>query len=352
MSYDPFSSLKGLSADLGGGEPPVELPTTIAISEIRPDPNQPRKIFHEELIDGLASSIEQRGLIQPIIVRHDPQGSGYLIIAGERRYRACVKLAKTEIPAIVRDDVDETAIRYMQVVENLQRADLGEEVIAKFVCDRVSLGESQKTVADGLGLNPARVSEYLQWNDFPEEIRRAVIDGKLSSIQNASLLYRTWTPESQDECLALLGEESIRRADIYALRDRIALAQEETAEESSEDVPVSDDVEEAPEEDSQYQENGESETTEPRSRVSSAVEDSLDEEEIELDEDLEEPELDAVHERDHDLRVSVFCSYRGEEVVVRYDLSAKDGYFWVRTLDGESVEAQATELLLKRIENV
>ena len=95
---------------------------TLPLREIEPDPAQPRKTFDEETLAELAASISEHGLLQPIAVR--PHGvDRYLIVAGERRWRACRMAGLTEAPVIVKDVTDEQAME-LALVENLQREDL------------------------------------------------------------------------------------------------------------------------------------------------------------------------------------------------------------------------------------
>lgn len=98
---------------------------TIPIEFIKPGPWQPRKIFDLSEIESLAKSIKKQGVIQPIIVKQlDQNGKEYLLIAGERRWRAC-QLAKVhEIPSIVRDDITDEKIAELSLVENIQRSNL------------------------------------------------------------------------------------------------------------------------------------------------------------------------------------------------------------------------------------
>ena len=101
---------------------PDEQVVELEISEIRPNPYQPRKTFNEEALEELAKSIKKSGVFQPIIVRKSSV-KGYEIIAGERRYRASKLAKKTEIPAIIRE-FNEEQMMEVAVLENLQREDL------------------------------------------------------------------------------------------------------------------------------------------------------------------------------------------------------------------------------------
>ena len=376
MEFNPFESLAGVSLDLGGGASDAAqtvTPQKISLSKIKPDPLQPRKIFVQEEIDGLAASISSLGLIQPLIIRTDPNDeNGFLIIAGERRFRACTQLNLSEVPAIVRDDVDEKTIRYMQIIENLQREDLTEDVIAQFVCDRCAANDRQVDIAESLGISQARVSEYAQWLDIPEDIKEAVKIGKIKSIHIAVLMYRLWKNGQAEDCKKLLSQDVVRRSDIYAL-------QHQDQDEQQEEVSSDDDSSTGEEHESSetfnldnvdsYDTNEEDEEEGQSSQIkpsSSTWSDSDDEsfndddgsDETETDED-EQPYQDEGEDEDEgegeippELKVSILCEYAGESVIVRYDLASKPGHFWVETQEGESIEAEAKDLLLRSIANV
>ncbi|OAO03115.1 hypothetical protein A8B75_00965 [Sphingomonadales bacterium EhC05] len=142
----------------------------IALTDIRPDPDQPRKTFDESTLKDLASSIEQHGLVQPIIVRVDPDKSGkFLITAGERRFRAVQMLEQTTIAAIVRNDDNASVVA---IIENLQRVDLSPieeaEAISRLIDDQ---GLNQTTAAKLLGKNRLTINQLLKVRQLPAAIR-------------------------------------------------------------------------------------------------------------------------------------------------------------------------------------
>ena len=94
--------------------------STLRISDVEPDKNQPSKTFDKEALEQLAMSISEHGVIQPIIVRSLP-GGGYQIIAGERRWRAAKMAGLSEVPVVVRDDITEEQAMQITLIENLQR---------------------------------------------------------------------------------------------------------------------------------------------------------------------------------------------------------------------------------------
>jgi ParB family chromosome partitioning protein len=178
---------RGLSALLGEQvrEEPVG-PTgerspgvrTVAISEIEPHPEQPRRHFDDDALDELARSIEARGLIQPIVVR--PWQGGYQIVAGERRWRAAQRAHLHQVPVIVRD-FDEAETLELALVENIQREDLNaiEEAEAyRKLIDR--FGHSQEELGRIVHKSRSHIANLLRLLDLPQLVRTMLADGKLS----------------------------------------------------------------------------------------------------------------------------------------------------------------------------
>lgn len=127
----------------------------LTLSRIKPNPNQPRKHFDPEAMEELAASIRERGIMQPLVVR--PTAEGYVIVMGERRYRAAILAGLDEVPVIVRDTTDEQA--YLDaLIENLQRANLTDEEEAEAYRGLLAQGYSARRIADRLGITPSRVS--------------------------------------------------------------------------------------------------------------------------------------------------------------------------------------------------
>lgn len=145
----------------------------IALSDIHPNPDQPRKFFDEADIQGLASSIEAHGLKQPILIRRRPEG-GYMLVAGERRYRAHKLLGRTTILSIVtsdREDVEVTAL-----VENLQRVDLtpveAGRALLRLQQRAADAGErlTQDSLAKYIGKSQSEVTRLLNITKLPEPV--------------------------------------------------------------------------------------------------------------------------------------------------------------------------------------
>lgn len=166
---------------------------TLPLSSVEPDPEQPRKTFDDGELDELANSICRYGLLQPIVVREkEGEPNRYIIVAGERRWRACRKLEKPTVQALLLRTVPEGGLGYLQMIENLQRSDLTVEEVAVFISRMIAEGASQQEVADRLGLRRDRVSLYALWERFPDCVREAVREGRVAAIRAACDLRLLW----------------------------------------------------------------------------------------------------------------------------------------------------------------
>ena len=153
---------------------------TLRMSEIEPNKSQPRTVFDEENIRGLADSIKEHGLIQPIVVRPLPNGLTYQIIAGERRWRACKLLKMEEVPVIIRE-TDELEAAELAIVENVQRADLNpvEEAMAyRTLMDKY--GMTQERLAEVMGKSRSYIANLTRLLTLPEEALNALGEGEIS----------------------------------------------------------------------------------------------------------------------------------------------------------------------------
>ena len=149
------------------------------IDIVIPNPEQPRKNFDEEQLNNLANSIKNVGLIQPITVVK--KGSKYIIIAGERRYRASIIAGMKKIPVIVKD-YTERECKEIALIENLQRSDLNpiEEAVAfSNLINEYNL--SQEELANTLSKSRSAIANSLRILTLPPEVKQIVIDGKLSA---------------------------------------------------------------------------------------------------------------------------------------------------------------------------
>ena len=170
--------LDSLFAESAGNT--VSAPTSLRLSDIEPDKEQPRKTFEDEALSELAASISQHGVLQPLVVRPNPLG-GYRIIAGERRWRASRIAGLTEVPAIIKDVTDDEAME-IALIENLQREDLDpiEEAFGyRQLIDRC--GYTQEQAADRLGKSRTGVTNSLRLLQLEPTVRELVHRGALST---------------------------------------------------------------------------------------------------------------------------------------------------------------------------
>ena len=173
----------------------------LEMNNIRPNPNQPRKDFDDGELLLLAEDMKRNGLIQPIVVRPDTENPGkYIIVTGERRYRAAQLNGDERIKAVVNEDWKDEQIGYVQMSENLQRSDLKFWELADFIIAHADAGEKQNEIAKKLGISKSRVSQYMKWKEIPDFIKEN--RKKLKAIDTALELARM----SEDEARKLLDE--------------------------------------------------------------------------------------------------------------------------------------------------
>ena len=150
----------------------------IEISRIRRNPNQPRIQFDEVALEELAESIRERGVLQPILLRSD--GADFMIIAGERRWRAAQRAHLHAIPAIVRD-VDESTIAELALIENIQREDLNPLEEAEGYRQLIKQhGHTQDGVSKIVHKSRSHVANLLRLLDLPEFVRQSLLKGDIS----------------------------------------------------------------------------------------------------------------------------------------------------------------------------
>ena len=213
---------KGLSALFGenikvSSKPMAEM-VEIALTDIVPNPTQPRTEFDEEALEELADSIRQLGLIQPITVKRD--GDKYIIISGERRWRASEKAGLESVPAYIRE-VDDTTLHAMALVENIQREDLNAIEISLGMQRLVEeCGLTQEALAERLGKKRSTVANYLRLLNLPEEIQFA-IKGGLISMGHAKAIASV---ESKSKQLSLLKRCIKSSLSVRQLEELVRLA--------------------------------------------------------------------------------------------------------------------------------
>ena len=183
-------SMKRLGRGLGSliQDTEVEKPTNeLSLSEIRPNPFQPRRVFDPVGLEELRDSIRNHGLLQPVVVRKAE--NGYQPISGERRWRASRLAGLPTIAAIVRKEVSDNDMLELALVENVQRRDLNAIERARAFKDMmVQLETTQQDVADKVGLKRSTVANLMRLLELPEGIQEMISDERLSMGHGRALL--------------------------------------------------------------------------------------------------------------------------------------------------------------------
>jgi ParB family chromosome partitioning protein len=208
---------RGMAALLSNAAPPPSSQAAAAsgrtllslpIEAVQRNPAQPRKRFEEAKLEELAASIREHGIVEPILVRRE--GSGYRILAGERRWRAAQRAGLKEVPAILRDATEREAFE-LALVENLQREDLNPieeaEAFEVLVDDH---GLTQEAIAQRVGKERSTVANALRLLRLPTDVRDLVKDGELDMGHARALL-------------GLEGEEAIRKAAQRVVREKLSV---------------------------------------------------------------------------------------------------------------------------------
>lgn len=194
--------------------------TTLRLSEIEPNKNQPRKSFDSDALKQLADSIVEHGVIQPLLVRSLPSGN-YVIIAGERRWRAAKMAGLSEIPVVIRDDISDEQAAQIAMIENLQRENLNpiEEALGyKEILNKHGL--TQEKLARALGKARSSIANSLGLLAMPNGVQELLRQGLLSAGHCKAL------KKVKDEALmielahkAANGELSVRQVEQIAKRE-------------------------------------------------------------------------------------------------------------------------------------
>jgi ParB family chromosome partitioning protein len=204
---------KGLSALLPSRAIPVTQPsaplevqptTTLPLSSIEPNPVQPRRRFHVQHLEELATSIRANGILQPLIVRK--HGNTHQLVAGERRLRAAQLAGLTEVPVVVQDIADERMLT-LALIENIQREDLNPlELAAAY--DRLirEMGLSHEEIARQTGKDRATISNTLRILKLPFDVQQLLVEQRLS-MGHAKAILGLADPETQ----LRLAEEAVAK---------------------------------------------------------------------------------------------------------------------------------------------
>lgn len=200
----------------------------IPLARISPDPGQPRKVFDEDALAQLAESMRSRGLLQPIAVRPAFGGTGgeYLLIAGERRWRAAGILDWRSIPAIVRRDVDVEDATKLQLLENIVRQDLDPVEEANALKKMLDEGYTLKELGESLGMAPSQISWRVQMLGARKDVLDLVSAGQIKpavahAISKLSL-------NGQARVLRIVTGERLSYTEVVSLCDRVLAEENQT----------------------------------------------------------------------------------------------------------------------------
>ncbi len=213
-----------------GGETGV---MRVAIDKIRPNHLQPRRHFAPEALSELAASIKAHGLAQPIVVSFDSVSKTYELIAGERRWRASQLAGMREVDVVVRTPRDDRHRLALTLIENLQREDLNPvETALGYLRLMKEFGINQTQLADELGKSKQAVSNTLRMLELPEEMQKALIEGKLTEGHGRAILGIT-DAETRKKIFQLVLEKqpSVRETEALARlaeEGELPAAEEET----------------------------------------------------------------------------------------------------------------------------
>lgn len=359
----------------------------VEVEVIKADPRQPRKEFDEEALKELAESIKAHGLIQPIVLRPSlDKEDEYYIIAGERRFRAVKLNGDKTIRAIVKKTLKPEEIGYVQMAENVKRANLTGVEIAEFICRQLEAGEKQADVAEKLGLNKAIVSQYAVWPELPECIKEALTSKKIGSIQSAYALFKTWQEYPEETAKFVAENEKISQAEARKFEPKSLYVQtfqdQEATSQPSDQVPdepvldtsvspVTEDKAASEGAENKLEEAGngseetetgnleeglkeEIETPEECGSIDNYEEKTTTDEEERLDvsEELETAADDFLQKQSEESTYKkpvILCLIEGRECELLYKKKTLDGFVVVKYEDGTEEEVPAEDVTLNRI---
>jgi len=207
---------QGAAAELASGTTGV---MQVAVSQISPNPRQPRTHFDSAELEELAASIREHGVIQPLIVSKKDKGSGYILIAGERRLQASIHAGLKTVPVLVRQTTDQEKL-LLALIENVQREDLNplEEANAyKQLAEEFGL--SHEEISSHVGKSRVAVTNTLRLLKLPKVVQTALVEEQITE-GHARALLMLETPVSQTAALhqVVARDLSVRQTEEYVRR--------------------------------------------------------------------------------------------------------------------------------------
>lgn len=358
MALD-VSRLKAMTEGYSSlGHHPGNSVLEIALDKIERDESQPRKNFDEDTLRDLAESIEAYGLLQPIVVRKKPNAlDRYIIVAGERRYRASQLLRVHTIKAVLLEtDHDDAELGYLQVIENIKRDALTTAELADFIAGRIAAKETAVLIGKKLGISKPQMTRYVAWAEMPESIRELVRLQKVPSIKIAYELFRKWkeTPEVVEAAISESADDfewTMAAVKRIGSAPEVEVVDTEAAErfeagQAPGDEGTSDEPQTTETKDAEVQwDVGADEDDEPV-----ASEESTDFEEV----SFEEAAVETTDARSANTRLPrVVVSIDGREAALILKHTA-DGFVTVKFLDeddAEAVDVEADRVRLLRVDD-
>lgn len=358
MALD-VSRLKAMTEGYSSlGHHPGNSVLEIALDKIERDESQPRKNFDEDTLRDLAESIEAYGLLQPIVVRKKPNAlDRYIIVAGERRYRASLLLKARTIKAVLLETkTDDAELGYLQVIENIKRDALTTAELADFIAGRIAAKETVVSIGKKLGISKPQMTRYAAWAEMPESIRELVRLQKGPSIKIAYELFRKWkeTPEVVEAAISESADDfewTMAAVKRIGSAPEVEVVDTEAAErfeagQAPGDEGTSDEPQTTETKDAEVQwDVGADEDDEPV-----ASEESTDFEEV----SFEEAAVETTDARSANTRLPrVVVSIDGREAALILKHTA-DGFVTVKFLDeddAEAVDVEADRVRLLRVDD-
>ncbi|WP_165655386.1 ParB/RepB/Spo0J family partition protein [Sutterella wadsworthensis] len=358
MALD-VSRLKAMTEGYSSlGHHPGNSVLEIALDKIERDESQPRKNFDEDTLRDLAESIEAYGLLQPIVVRKKPNAlDRYIIVAGERRYRASLLLKARTIKAVLLETkTDDAELGYLQVIENIKRDALTTAELADFIAGRIAAKETAVSIGKKLGISKPQMTRYAAWAEMPESIRELVRLQKGPSIKIAYELFRKWkeTPEVVEAAISESADDfewTMAAVKRIGSAPEVEVVDTEAAErfeagQAPGDEGTSDEPQTTETKDAEVQwDVGADEDDEPV-----ASEESTDFEEV----SFEEAAVETTDARSANTRLPrVVVSIDGREAALILKHTA-DGFVTVKFLDeddAEAVDVEADRVRLLRVDD-
>lgn len=358
MALD-VSRLKAMTEGYSSlGHQPGNSVLEIALDKIERDESQPRKNFDEDTLRDLAESIEAYGLLQPIVIRKKPNAlDRYIIVAGERRYRASQLLKARTIKAVLLETkTDDAELGYLQVIENIKRDALTTAELADFIAGRIAAKETAVSIGKKLGISKPQMTRYAAWAEMPESIRELVRLQKGPSIKIAYELFRKWkeTPEVVEAAISESADDfewTMAAVKRIGSAPEVEVVDTEAAErfeagQAPGDEGTSDEPQTTETKDAEVQwDVGADEDDEPV-----ASEESTDFEEV----SFEEAAVETTDARSANTRLPrVVVSIDGREAALILKHTA-DGFVTVKFLDeddAEAVDVEADRVRLLRVDD-